>query len=71
MNRVTEANVIEVLKEHQEKIQADADAGQREAKQLISVYGMYYRHPDPPTLGVLMGATDGWLRTTKGTTHDE
>lgn len=58
----TTENIIELLKANEKKILADADAGDFRAKQVISVYGMYYRHPDHPTLGILMGAFDAWYR---------
>jgi len=55
---------IEFLKKNGYLIRADADTGLREAKQVMSVYGMYYRHPDHVTLGILMGSIDSWKKAT-------
>lgn len=64
-NDLNAATTIEFIKLHATQLKADSDAGQREARQVIEVYGMYYRHADHCTLGILMGAVDSWVRRTQ------
>lgn len=58
MNSHDEA--IAYLRIHGKEIAADADGGSHEARQIMSVYAMYHRHADHPTLGVLLGTIDSW-----------
>lgn len=59
------AQVVDFLKKNGKLIREDGDAGLREAKQVMQVYDLYYRHPDHATLGILMGAIDSWRKATK------